>query len=144
MQHAAPRISSQHRQLDVFFGMVLEALKRSSAGAARLAFTRFSDALEAHISLEDQIFFPALNGLHPASEAALVELVKQHQNFRERIEELHGLLAEGSLETFSTCFDALAADITVHEGREENLVAALTGASPLPTPPAGPFDPTRS
>ena len=51
------RISSQHRQLDALYAMITGAIEKGSASKAQLAFLRFQDALDAHFSLEDELYF---------------------------------------------------------------------------------------
>jgi iron-sulfur cluster repair protein YtfE (RIC family) len=140
MGHAGRRISSQHRQLDAFFDMVMEALQRRSLSSARIAFTRFSDALEAHITLEDNVFFPALHGLYRELSRDLTDLVDEHRAFRSRLSELHELLAQGSAESFAPSFERFALQVAEHEAREEAVVSSV----PQPPTPGGPFDPTGS
>jgi hypothetical protein len=121
------RLSSQHRQLDVFFGMVQQALERGSLVAARQAYTRFNDALEAHITLEDRVFFPALHGLDPSISAELRQLAEDHHKVRQHLHELADLLAVGSVEAFSEGFDQLAVAFSGHEEQEERLIARAGG-----------------
>ncbi len=123
----ARRIFGQHRQLEDFSGMVASALARGSLRSTRLAFTRFRDALEAHITVEDQMFFPAVRGLRPGLDAHLAQLVLEHASFREHLDELHELLAKGSAEAFGESFVAFCADFAQHEAREEQIIAAASG-----------------
>lgn len=119
------RLSSQHQQLDVFFGMVQDALERSSLVAARQAYMRFNDALEAHVTLEDRVFFPALHGLDPSIAEELAQLAEEHHEMRQALDELADLLAVGSVEAFSEGFHRLAHVVSDHELREEQLVARV-------------------
>jgi len=128
MQGEARRISSQHRQLDLFYGMLEEALERGSLQGARVAFVRFRDALDAHITLEDKVFFPALHGLLPPELGAqLTGLVREHEAMRRVLDELQDLLAEGAVESCVRELDAFAEQIADHERREERLLADLRG-----------------
>ena len=129
MEHFGVRLSAQHRQLDEFFAMVISAVERGSLMAAREVFTRFHDALDAHVSLEDRVWFPALRGLHPRVTSELVCLVEDHDGFRRSLDELSDLLAEGSVEEFSGAFDRLALAFSQHEAREERLMTRLAGAA---------------
>jgi hypothetical protein len=125
MGSEARRISAQHKQLDLFYGMLEESLQRGSLRGARVAFVRFHDALEAHISLEDQVFFPALRGLRPEFEPDLSALVEEHSTIRLELDRLHDLLSAGSLEECSECLGRFAAAIAEHEEREEALMARI-------------------
>jgi hemerythrin-like domain-containing protein len=132
MKSEVRRLSSQHRQLDDFFDMLVEALARDSLEGARAAFLRFRDALEAHVTLEDTVFFPAVHGLQPDLGDDLAELVAEHREFREQLEQLYEWIARGMREPFEEGIYALASRISDHELREEALLSRLT-----PAPPAG-------
>ena len=127
MAHFGVRISDQHRQLDEFFALVISAVERGSLMAARAVFTRFYDALDAHVGLEERVFFPALRGLDPRITSELVRFVEDHDGFRRYLDELADLLAEGSVEEFSHSFDRFAVSFSKHEEREERLMAKLAG-----------------
>jgi hypothetical protein len=121
------RIFGQHEQLRSFFELVRDGLKRRSLQAARLAFTRFRDAIEAHMDVEDKSYFPALRGLRPHLAPQLAQLVLDHARNREELEELHELLARGSAEEFSHRFAAFCDAFAEHEAREEALGAPRNG-----------------
>jgi regulator of replication initiation timing len=118
----AKRLSTQHKQLDTFFDMVTSALERGSLTGARVSFVRFCDALEAHIDLEDRVFFPALRGLRPDMTERLTGLVEEHTAVRLELDQLRDLLAVGSAETFSKQFERLGVFLGEHERREDELL----------------------
>ena len=122
----ARRIVSQHEQLDTFSTLVRSSIESGSLRSARTAFTSFCDALDAHITMEDQTFFPAIHGLNPALAPHLTQLIDDHASFRLRMDELHEQLARGSGEEFSRAFDQFCADFSRHEAREEKIVARTT------------------
>ena len=122
----ARRIVSQHEQLDMFAAMVSSSVEGGSLRSARRAFTSFAAALESHISLEDQTFFPALRGLSPSLGPSLAQLIAEHAGFRQRLDDLHELLARGSAEEFRRGFDGFCSDFAQHEVREERIVAGAT------------------
>ena len=130
MSSGTRRIFGQHRQLEDFSGMVASSLAGGSLRSTRLAFTRFRDALEAHITVEDQMFFPAVRGMRPGLDADLAQLVLEHARFREHLEELHELLAKGSAEAFGESFGDFRADFAQHEAREEQIISAATSGPP--------------
>lgn len=123
LRSESQRLSTQHRQLNTFFGYVAQALERGSLQGARTSFLRFRDALEAHLTLEDTVFFPAFRGLQPDLAELLTRLVEEHEHFRMTLEELHELLATGSAEAFARTFDQLADKVAEHERVEEEILA---------------------
>jgi hypothetical protein len=117
----ARRISSQHRQLDVFYGLVADALDGGRDRRARSEFLRFHDALDAHFTMEDRIHFPALHGLRPELDEELAALVQEHHAFRSDLEEMARLLEAQDLEACRTRLDAFVTRLAAHEGREERI-----------------------
>jgi iron-sulfur cluster repair protein YtfE (RIC family) len=124
----AMRLSTQHERLDTFCKMVSEALGRGSLSGARLAFMRFGDALEAHVTLEDQVFFPALRGLRPDLTEPLTRLVQEHATIRHDLEQLRDLLSAGSAEAFARDFTCLCDFIREHERSEDEVLRPARNA----------------
>jgi hypothetical protein len=120
------RIRSQHRQLDAIYARVLAALERGSSAEARGALERFRDAWEAHTSLEDGFYFPALRGLRPALGARLDALSDEHERLRAGLERLDALLAAGDAGRLGPALEGFVAEINEHEQREEELLSELT------------------
>ncbi len=125
MQRERRVISSQHRQLDDFTLRLAAALDAGEADAARAAFQRFSDALEAHLSLEDGLYFPALQGLRPELRNDLETLTSEHHALRERLAGLARLVERGRCAACQRPLERLASELADHEGREEGLLASL-------------------
>jgi hemerythrin superfamily protein len=117
----ARRISSQHRQLDTFYEMVVASLSRGQAAKARAEFLRFHDALDAHFTVEERIHFPALHGFRPELDRELAELVEQHRAFRETLDALARHLEQGRLAECSERLDGFVVELAAHEGREERM-----------------------
>lgn len=118
----ARRIASQHRQLDGLHGLVAGALERRAPAQARTAFARFRDALDAHMSVEEELFFPALHGLRPGLEAELAELVRDHRRFRRNLDALAGAFDDGNAAACAKGLASFTAAFSEHERREERLI----------------------
>lgn len=123
------RISNQHRQLDLFYEMLLKSLSRENASKARSEFLRFHDALEAHFTVEERIHFPALHGLRPELDDELAGLVEDHKTFRATLERLASLLEQKELARCSDELDRFVVDLAAHEGREERMGDRVTNGS---------------
>ena len=121
MLQEARRIVSQHRQLDAFQEQVAKALRRKDRTRVRELFTRFREALEAHIRMEEVTHFPALHGLHPDWDAQLTELVREHQTFRANLAETAEALEQGQLESFERGYESFLRALMAHEAAEEWL-----------------------
>ncbi len=123
----ARRLSNQHDQLDEFYDMLIESLERGSLRGARVGFVRFHDAIEAHLTLEDRVFFPALRGLRPDLENELAALAREHAEMRMDLDHLHDLLVEGELDACLERVARLGITISGHEMREEALMSRIHG-----------------
>jgi len=120
------RISSQHRQLDSLYEMIRSALEQGSESAAQRAFERFADAFDAHTSLEDGFYFPAVRAMHPGVGDELDELIREHETFRRELESLAALFRAGRLGECDEPLDAFVVAVARHEGREESLLERIT------------------
>jgi hypothetical protein len=130
MRLESRRISSQHRQLDTLFGFVADAVDRRTRAAARAAFTRFQDALDAHLALEESFYFPALHGLHASLAASLTGFVEDHHQIRSQAEACERALVETELPSCADALGRLAETISEHEAREEEALRRIAPPPP--------------
>jgi hypothetical protein len=127
LAHEARRLFAQHRWLEALLALVAETLERREAEQARECFLRFKDALEAHMALEEEFFFPALPGLYPELTAELTALARDHLHLRGQLGRLARRFARASLGSRARGLARFEVLLTEHERREERL--------PLPRPP---------
>lgn len=123
MRLEARRISSQHRQLDELFGLVVGALAEGRLRRAEARFRHFQDAMEAHFSLEDEVYFPALHGLRRGLTPALEELSQEHARFRSELVRIADTFSRQDPDDCACQLDDLTKRIADHETREESLIA---------------------
>ena len=132
IEHAARRISSQHRQLDEFYGLVATAIEEARPDEAAAAFRCFADALEAHFAMEENVHFPALHSLRPELAERLSSVESEHADLRERIAAVSDRLAGGDLSGAEGAFDLLVTRLAAHEGKEEGIVEEIGAAGRAP------------
>lgn len=82
------RITSQHEKLDDFCREVYTRIDKDGAARAMGDYLLFSAALDAHMTVEEEIFFPALHGLRPDATDDLTRLVAEHEELRLQMEEV--------------------------------------------------------
>jgi hypothetical protein len=112
IKRAARQIGEQHRQLGELVRALRAALESSLVADVRSAFERYRAAVMAHFALEEDVFFPAVHGLHP-----------EHEGDLEGLSEVS--IAADSLEQFERRFRDFAERLAAHESREEALVSHL-------------------
>lgn len=128
LKKEAQRVASQHQQLDQFHSVFSDALARGDAGAARIALERFTEALDAHFSLEEEFYFPALHGHRKQLAPDLEHLARDHAVLRAALAEVTGELARENLHAGEAALNAWLARLREHERAEEKLIEAANGA----------------
>lgn len=123
MSREAKRISSQHRKLDTLYALVVDALGQGQLPDGRAAFQRFHDALDAHFSLEDELYFPALHGLRSDLGDDLARLSREHEALRRALAEVENAFTGAHLGDCEKLLDRVATAIADHEEQEEHLLA---------------------
>ena len=131
LRRAARQMGEQHVQLRKILADLGPAIAERREADAQALFERYRDAIGAHFSLEEDVFFPALHGLHPEHASELELLGHEHAGLKAQIERLSGLL-ERDFAAFGTGFSALAQALANHEAREERLARALSVGAARP------------
>ncbi|MEM9175986.1 MAG: hemerythrin domain-containing protein [Myxococcota bacterium] len=123
------RIEGQHARLDGIANEVYTSIEKDGPEAAIDAFALYAAAVEAHMSLEEDVTFPRLHGLRPDLEGRLMRLIDEHRvlrgqlgTIRERLERGDGLGARFE-------FEALGRRLDRHERREETLLAQVNAVA---------------
>jgi len=126
LRRAVRQIATQHAHLRNAHTAVADAAATGDIGELALCLDRLRGAIDAHFSLEEGVFFPALHGLHPQSVRELEGLVSEHRAHRAEIDRLREALASRPLSEFVADYRAFADLTGEHEAREERLLASLT------------------
>lgn len=120
------RFAAEHRRLDAMFEALLAALRGGSSDTAlRERFAEMRESLEAHIDQEDRLYYPAVRALRPVHRDVIEELVRAHELFRARLEEIDGDLARGAIAEAGRELDTFVGAFGEHEATEERLLRAI-------------------
>jgi hypothetical protein len=131
VKRAARQIGEQHALLGEILRALKPAIARGDTPEARSLIERYRRAIDAHFTLEEDVFFPALHGLHPNHAKELELLGAEHAGFRLQVDRL-GSLLDGSLGEFEAKLGSYERELEVHETREERLVRELAAVSRPP------------
>lgn len=124
VRREALRIAAQHHQLDEFHAVFEDALARGDLSGASVSFANFADALEAHFSLEEEFYFPALHGYRRDLASELARLTRDHAALRTGMAQLSAELGRGDRAACELGFEAWLAQLLAHERLEEALMAS--------------------
>ena len=138
LQHRVGRIerqiATQHRHLGPLCDQIRSALERGDRGGAHDALHGYEQAIRAHFALEDEMFFPALHGLHPEHGPELEALAAEHVELSADVQGLVDRTALTDLADLARALEAFQHTLREHEAREEKLVTAVRRAQPTPAP----------
>lgn len=124
------RIEGQHARLDDFAHDVYNALDKEGVAAALDDFQLYETALEAHMTLEEDVTFPRLHGLRPDLGERLTTLVREHDALRGEVAAIKAQLDAGDQSGAQLALHAFARRVERHEASEEELLA-LVGEGPM-------------
>ena len=125
MRRALRQIGEQHRQLHEIRDRLGRALASGDPDEARDTLVRYRHAVGAHFELEDDVFFPALHGLHPDQREDLEALGRDHARLLAALAQMMPVLEQSGVESFAAAFDAFRRELARHEAEEERLVAGI-------------------
>ena len=120
------RIASQHERLDDLCREVYNRIDKHGAMPAMHDFLLFMTALDAHMAVEEDIYFPALHGLCADAGAELAERVAEHAELRVAADEIRDRLQSNDSDGARRALDRLAGRVSEHELAEEDLIARIT------------------
>lgn len=123
LRREAQRVASQHRQLDEFQRVVEDALARGDLAEAQRTLARFCEALDAHFSLEEEFYFPALHSRSQELRAERAELAREHDSLRAGFSDATVALESGDRAATAVALAAWFPRLSAHERREEALLA---------------------
>jgi nucleotide-binding universal stress UspA family protein len=128
VKRAARQIASQHRHIRSTVDAIREAAAGGAAQDLRTALVGLQNAVDAHFSLEEDVFFPAIHGLHPEYAGVMEALGREHVRFVSELRRIAEGLELSDLARFASAFEAFANSLAAHEVREEELVGVMTDA----------------
>ena len=129
VKRAERQIGAQHANIDLLFDLLRDAVSSGARTDIQSAFDRLYGAVEAHFSLEDEVFFPALHGLHPNHEGELQALSREHERFVGEMGAIRSALRRPTLDAFERAVAEFRLAMGEHEAREERLISLLGASS---------------
>jgi len=119
----------EHGDLDYQVGAVVHALTQRGVAAASAAIEDFASALEDHLGVEEEVYFPLIERLAPEHTPAVQRARLAHLELRDGIDELREQLMHGELMPARRSFTALLARLRSHEEMEGRIIADLARSS---------------
>jgi iron-sulfur cluster repair protein YtfE (RIC family) len=115
------KVANAHRKLDALLSETLSVLCEDAPGG-REAFEDLRDAIEAHMSLEEDLYFPTICAVRPEHEEQIQSFIHGHKRFSELLGELAVLTEGGQIGEASRKLGEFGEAFSGHEDREERLL----------------------
>ena len=112
--NAIDLLTAQHRQMENLADKVLDACEKKPQDAAAL-FARAGDELTAHITSEEEIFYPAVKAAR--TEDILLESLEEHLSLKRLLADL--IEMDPAQTTFAPKFKVLSEQMEHHHKEEE-------------------------
>ena len=128
MKNEARRIQDQHRRLSELKDEIASALSAHAMQRASEYFDRFVEALEAHFSVEEQLFFPAIHGIDAEIGETVDQLISAHALMRDQMAGLSRVFASGDGRECARQLENLIALLQHHERAEERVMRRASGS----------------
>ena len=130
IRRTALLVGGQYERFAPIFAELNTAVASGDTRAAETAAFRLEGAMRAQFLLEEQIFFPAIQGLYPDREPELRMLMKDHERLRAELRALIDQILASQLQLAAKSIAACSAALLDHEAREELFVKALAEGEP--------------
>jgi len=117
----------EHSELDQLIEALVEACGGSSSAAASAALEDLSEALEGHLTVEEEVYFPLVEHLRPELEPVLKGVRLAHGVLRSQVDQLREQLAGDERTEANRLLGSLLELFRSHEAIEGQLIADLSG-----------------
>ncbi len=126
LRRAVRQMVTQHEHLRALIQALADATENGRVSEIQESVDRLRGAIEAHFSLEDDVFFPAIHGLHSETARELHALMREHVDYLDDLARLRTELTTGAVGAFTKGYRAFCKSFAEHERREDRLIASLT------------------
>lgn len=123
------RIEGQHQRLDALCREVCALLATAGTDAAHDDYLLFMGALDAHMTMEEEVHFPALHGLRSDLSEELSDLAEAHETFRQQAGAIKALFEAHDRLAARGALERLRHDFGEHETIEEELLVQVNRGS---------------
>ena len=108
--------------------LLVEAIATQGTSAANAALRELAEAMEAHFSVKEEVYFPLVEDLRPDQRYSVERARRVHTRVRRGLGELSRSLADGRLQEARSLLGELLAELRAHEQEAARLIAGLRQA----------------
>jgi iron-sulfur cluster repair protein YtfE (RIC family) len=120
----------EHSELDRLVETLVEKLSKGSIAGAQAVLEDLSERMDAHLKLEEDLYFPLVEQFSHSHTSTLRKLCLEHLDLRADLETIRSHLCQGDLGAASGALALLVARLRAHEEVETGLIDDLGQALP--------------
>jgi iron-sulfur cluster repair protein YtfE (RIC family) len=115
----------EHSELDQLVTELDAALRDGRSGRASEALDDLTEAFRSHLAIEEEVYFPLLEGLLPEQAPGIRGARLAHRDLLGAFDRLREQVAQADLPTARATLDDLLQRFRDHEQEEARMVARL-------------------
>jgi iron-sulfur cluster repair protein YtfE (RIC family) len=115
----------EHSELDQLVQGLREALESGSRFRASEALEDLGVALDSHLAIEEDVYFPLLQQLVPETASGIQAALEAHVEIRAELDRMRSELTRLDLPTVEAALDRLLRRFEEHERQESRMIAPL-------------------
>jgi hemerythrin-like domain-containing protein len=118
-------LGGDHQRCDELFALAEQAAASRDANATD-AHTRFVDAMEHHLRMEEDVLFPAFEEATGSSMGPTAVMRHEHGQMRELFGQMGEALAAGRFDDYLGASETLLILMQQHNAKEEQMLYPMT------------------
>jgi hemerythrin-like domain-containing protein len=126
METISNYLGSDHKRCDQFFAQAETAVVGTLWTDAELAMNGFSEALEHHFTMEEQVLFPEFEAATGSSEGPTSVMRMEHAQMREIVSVMNECLGKRDADGFLGYSETLNTLMQQHNMKEESILYLMT------------------
>jgi hemerythrin-like domain-containing protein len=119
-------LANDHQRCDALFAHIETHIEKQDWEQAEQAFQTFASALEHHLSMEENVLFPAFEHATGNRNGPTQVMRVEHQHMRNIVERMHRAVCEQSIGDFFDHDDTLRIIMGQHNLKEESILYVLS------------------
>ena len=112
----------QHRKCDDFLSQLENALRSGQQDAARSACNAMASEVEAHLGLEEEVVFPALEAATGMRGGPTQVMRAEHEDMRDLVAQVTEAVAKADADGALSALETLLVLTQQHNVKEENIL----------------------
>ena len=126
MASISETLGEEHRHCDGLFAAAEAAVDAGAWEEAAARLAEFREALESHLTLEEERLFPALEAVEPNAQGPTGVMRQEHRHMRALAEELGQALAARDRERYLGAAETLLVLMQQHNAKEEHVLYPMS------------------